>query len=473
MTHDAPADGDLTAWPAHRLATALARRELLVVDVVTAFLDRTDRLEPTYHALVSRRPRDEVLADAAARDVGPRNGPPRSWLHGLPLAVKDLADVRGLPTTLGLWRLDEAPVATEDSDFVARLRAAGAVFVGKTNTPELGLGSHTYNTVAPTTRNALVPSRSAGGSSGGAAVAVATGMVPVADGSDFMGSLRNPPGWNGVFGLRPTAAEPTPGAAVLPGDGGLDGPISRDAADLGLMLATMSGRRPPHPDAPPLPRRVAWLGDLGGCLPTEDGLLDVCFAGCALFEAMGAQVVPARLARNPDFDVTADLWPTWLTFRHTLVGGELAALADEVGGLDRLKPEARWEVLGSRAVRDEHLTAMERSRLGLRRVLDRLFAEFDVAVLPTAQVFPFSTELHWPDRIGGRAMDTYHRWMEVTTPATLAGLPVLAVPVPTSGLPIGLQVLAPWGREDLLLAVAAAWQAEAAGSPGVLLCRTP
>jgi amidase len=195
---------DLVGSPAHLLCDAIAAREVSCVEVVSAHLDRIESLDGTYHAFVSRRPRDAVLAEARERDQELARGERRGWMHGLPHAVKDLSDVRGQPTTGGFTPVDRAPVATDDSLFVGRLREAGAVFVGKTNTPEFGLGSHTYNSIAATTRNAVAPARSAGGSSGGAAVAVALGMVPVADGSDFMGSLRNPPGWNEVLGLRPT-----------------------------------------------------------------------------------------------------------------------------------------------------------------------------------------------------------------------------------------------------------------------------
>lgn len=465
-TDAVPTDAELTAWPAHRLSTALAGRRLRVVDVVTAYLDRTDRLEPTHHALVSRRPRGEVLAEAAVLDAELGARPPRGWLHGLPLAVKDLADVRGLPTTCGLWPLDESPVATDDTDFVARLRAAGALFVGKTNTPQLGLGSHTYNDVAPTTRNALDPSLSAGGSSGGAAVAVATGMVPVADGSDFMGSLRNPPGWNGVFGLRPTAHDPTTTGDELVDDGGQDGPVARDARDLALLLATMAGTTPCRPTAGTTVR-IGWLGDVVAGVPTEPGLVDVCRGGLDVLRAMGAEVVEAAVPVGPGFESLDLLWPTWLTFRHATVGRAIA----ELGVTGRLKPEAQWEVAGFRALAPAAVADLVQRRAGLGSAFHRLFAEVDLAVLPTAQVFPFPAERHWPTAVGGRRMDTYHRWMEITTPATLAGLPALAVPVPTDGAPIGLQVLAPWGRERLLLDLAAGWQAEVAGATGVALCR--
>ncbi|MDH4352670.1 MAG: amidase family protein [Actinomycetota bacterium] len=469
MTTSGP-PGDLTSWPAHRLAAAMRDARLTVTDVVTAFAERADALEPTYHALVSRRPPDEVVAEAARLDARPAAG--RSGaLFGLPLAVKDLTDVRGLPTTLGFWRPDEVAPASADADFVPALRAAGAVIVAKTNTPEFGLGSHTYSEVAPTTRNAFDPRLSAGGSSGGAAVAVATGMVPVADGSDFMGSLRNPTGWNGVFGLRPSGPlRPESRPTDVRADGGVAGPVARDATDLALMLAAMSGT-PARTGDGGFPRRVGWLGDLAGYLPTEERLLPTCRSGLAVFGALGADVEEAVLPVTPDFDDISRLWPTWTTFRHAAVGAELAEFAAQRGVLERMKPEARFEVEGYLALSDADRQDMARRRAGLARSFAVLFDTYDVVVLPTAQVFPFSAELHWPSEIAGATMDTYHRWMEVTAPATLAGLPVLAVPVPTAGLPIGLQVIGPPLSEPMLLDVAAQWQRTTAGADGVALCR--
>ena len=205
-------------------------------------------------------------------------------MHGLPHAVKDLVDARGLPTTQGFYALADAPVATEDEPFVARIRDAGAVFVGKTNTPEFGLGSHTYNTIAATTGNIADPLRSAGGSSGGAAVAVAAGLVPVADGSDFMGSLRNPPGWNGDLGLRPSAGV-VPGRTAERLDSGLsvDGPIARTASDLAALLATMAGPGVPidieRPDPAATPALAGWT---------------TCALPCRLRAASARPVVPPR-----------------------------------------------------------------------------------------------------------------------------------------------------------------------------------
>ncbi|MFZ0324832.1 MAG: amidase [Actinomycetes bacterium] len=462
---------DLCANTAYSLSEAIAAGEVSCVEVISAHLDRIEALEGRHHCMVSLRPREEVLREAAERDQQLARGESRGWMHGLPHAVKDLSDVRGLPTTSGFVRVEEAPVASEDSLLASRVRGAGAVFVGKTNTPEHGLGSHTYNSLGPPTGNALDPRRTAGGSSGGAAVAVALGMVPVADGSDFMGSLRNPPGWNEVLGLRPTPGRvPNTDDDVFSVPGGVDGPIARNSRDLALLLATMSGHDRHDPlslaDDPQLlldgldceldALRIGWLADLGGYLATEPGVLDTCVRALGTWSSAGATVEPVELPKAKGFRGVEDLWPAWLTLRHLQVGAGLEFDYDE-DALGRMKPEARWEVEGFHRLTVDDVVRSARTRSGLYRSFLALFDEFDVVALPSAQVWPFPVDHDWPHTIAGAAMDTYHRWMEVTVPATMAGLPVLVVPAGrgAEGLPMGLQLIGPARSESLLLRIAA------------------
>ncbi|HEY2272233.1 MAG TPA: amidase [Jatrophihabitantaceae bacterium] len=473
---------------ATELSAAIRGRSVSCVEVMNAHLDLIERINPHVNAVVSLRPRDELLAEAAEKDRRLDAGQYDGWMHGLPHAVKDLADVAGMKTSAGFFRppFDVEPAAA-DSAFVARLRAAGAIFIGKTNTPEFGLGSHTYNNVFGTTRNAYDRTKCAGGSSGGAAVAVALRMLPVADGSDFMGSLRNPPGWNNVFGLRPSfgriAGEP--GEAFLP-PAGVAGPVARTARDLGSVLRTMAGdaagddARLVAPEADRVRgRRVAWLGDLGGYLPMEPEVLRVTRTALDTFAALDMSVTD--LPTLPSFGSFAgveDLWPTWLTLRHWLVGGAAKPLYDIPQLRDAIKPELRYEIEGLLNGADGNgaLTALDVftatvRRADLHQAFVRLFAEYDYVVLPTAQVMPFDADLHWPDQISGIPMSSYHRWMEVTTIATLVGAPTLAAPAgfSSSGLPIGIQVLAREHAEQELLDLAAGWE----GAAGWLSRRPP
>jgi len=478
-----PLTPDLVGSPAHLLSDAIASREVSCVEVVSAHLDRIESLDGTYHAFVSRRPRDAVLAEARERDHELARGERRGWMHGLPHAVKDLSDVRGQPTTGGFIPVDRAPLATSDSLFVARLREAGAVFVGKTNTSEFGLGSHTYNSIAPTTRNAVAPDRSAGGSSGGAAVAVALGMVPVADGSDFMGSLRNPPGWNEVLGLRPTVGRvPDLDDDPFTVEAGVLGPVARNVRDLALLLATMSGydvRAPLSLAEDPRrlvsrlgdstePPRIGWLGGLEGYLPTDPGILETCDRWLQGWADIGATVETTSLPPAIGYAGVDDLWPAWLTLRHLQVGGSLAPLHSDPETRARMGPAAVWEVEGFRRLSVDDVIASTAVRSGLYRSFLSLFERFDLLALPTAQTWPFAAELEWPRELAGQAMDTYHRWMEVTTLATMAGLPVLAVPAGrgVNGLPIGVQLIGPPRAEGELLRTAAL--AEAHGLIDVL-----
>ena len=452
------------------LSVAIERRELTCREVATAFLERIDRIDPVFCAFSSRRPASDVLEEAIARDEEIDGGLRRGWMHGVPHAVKDLSDVMGLPTTLGFRRADSTPDAVRDDPFVSRIRSAGAVFIGKTNTPEFGLGSHTYNAIGPTTGNVTDAALSAGGSSGGAAVAVATGMVSVADGSDFMGSLRNPPGWNGVLGLRPTtglvpSATDDPTAA----GSGVEGPIARTVADLHALLQTMAGPGRLGPLVlPPASSgaRVAWLGDLGGYLPFESGVLEVCLEAVS---SWGDHVVTVSLPSVGAFTGLDQLWPAWQSLRHHEVGGWLAAEFGEAEILT-MKPEAQWELAGFRALSARQLDHARRVRDGVRRSLLSALEHFDLLALPTAQCWPFPAALHWPTAIDGAPMDTYHRWMEVTTLATLAGLPAMSVPAGknASGLHMGLQLIGrPGGDAELL-----GWAAHAERA-GVFQVATP
>lgn len=474
---------EVVQWSAAMLSATIRERAVTCVEVMSAFLDHIDIINPQVNAIVSLRPRDELLAEAAEKDRLLTTGTHQGWMHGFPHAVKDLADVDGMRTTCGFAPWADGPAAATDSLFVRRLRDSGAIFIGKTNTPEFGLGSHTYNPVFGTTFNAYDQTRSAGGSSGGAAVAVALRLVPVADGSDFMGSLRNPAGWNNVFGLRPTVGRiPAESDEVFVNLGGVDGPIARTALDLALLLQTMAGPDPTFPlslDDDPADltsfdasrtsgRRVAWLGDLGGYLPMERDVLDVTTSALEHLRALDVSVTTLdELPTHGDFKGNASLWPTWLAYRQWLVGSSLEPIYRDAALRPSLKSEAVFEVEaliggtdGHRAMTALDVYAASKRRSGLFQAFRELFEEFDYVMLPTAQVLPFDAGSTWPRAINGVPMSTYHRWMEVTTIGTLINSPTLAMPAGFSanGLPIGLQVIGRHRGERELLDLAAAWE---------------
>ena len=434
------------------LRAALDERRISAVDLANAYLDRIDACNDAVNAIVSLRPRDEIIADAARMDEEPATGP----LHGLPIAIKDLVNTRGLRSTQGSPIFAEH-VPDEDALLAARIRAAGALIIGKTNTPEFGLGSHSYNPVHGVTRNPYDLRRSAGGSSGGAAAALAARMVPIADGSDMMGSLRNPAGWNNVYGLRPSFGL-VPDEPI--GDNFLHqlavlGPMARSPADLGFLLEVIGRPDHRHPHARPAfdglrdvsPMRIGWIGDWGGYYPTEPGILPLCEAALGVFVDLGHTVEPLI----PNFPPER-IWDSWIKLRSWQTAMRLRPHYDDPQTRDLLKPEAIWEIENGLA-----LTATEIHEASIARsdwftaVAD--MADVDILALPSAQIFPFEPELDWPKHIADRSMDTYHRWMEIVLPASLIGLPALCVPAGfgDQGLPMGLQLIARRGEDGLLL----------------------
>ncbi len=454
---------DLTRISATDLLKQLANRQVSASDVMQATLDRIAKVNGDVNAIVALRDSDGLMAEAKACDDGPITGP----LHGLPIAVKDLVNVAGVVSSQGSPVFQDHVPASDDL-IAARMRQAGAILIGKTNTPEFGLGSHTFNPVYGATCNPYDANRTCGGSSGGAAVALATGMVALADGSDMMGSLRNPAAWNNVYGFRPSWGR-VPSDPV--GDSFLHqlstlGPMARCPEDLGVLLDVISGPDPRLPlaveSAPVSPvtaaelqgLRIGWLGDWGGAFPTEPGILDICKDAMGVFDTRGARVEDVA----PPFDAEK-LWTSWITLRSFSVAAGLEPLASQK---EDLKDTAQWELdrgLALSAMEVHHASAI---RSEWFRCAAKLFEQFDALVLPSAQIWPFSVDLSYPTEIAGRAMDTYHRWMHVTIPVSLIGLPCLAAPAGfgTQGLPMGFQLFGPKGSDRKLLSVGAAYHAE-------------
>ena len=435
------------------LSAAIAARRVSCAETMAATLDAIERLNPGVNAIVGLRARAGLLAEAAERDAALARGDRLGPLHGIPLAVKDLDAVRGLPFTQGSPIFRDR-IAEADTIQVERLRASGAILIGKTNTPEFGLGSHTFNPVYGATRNAYDPARTAGGSSGGAAVAVALRMLPVADGSDHAGSLRNPPAFNNLYGLRTRPGRiPIEGRDVFTPGLAVSGGIGRSPADLGLLLSVQAGPDPRVPlslpedpgvfagelDADVSGLRIAWLGDLGGHLPFEPGVLDLAAGALPAFAALGVRVEHAC----PAFDYEA-LWRDWLVLRAWTTAAALRPLYDAPAHRRLLKPEAVWEVERGLALTADAVTAALEGRSAWYGALRRFMEPFAALAMPSAQVFPFALEARWPAQVGGRAMDTYHRWMETVIPVTMSGLPALNVPAgfDARGRPTGVQIVA-------------------------------
>jgi amidase len=462
---------DLFEMDACALSQALHQRRLSCRELMHAQLARIEALNSAVNAIVGLQPADALLAQADERDAQLARGHSLGWMHGFPMAIKDLSAVAGLPTSKGSPLLRDH-IAAHDSLMVARMKAAGGIVIGRTNTPEWGLGSHTYNPVHGLTRNAWDLSRSAGGSSGGAAVSLALRLQPVADGSDMMGSLRNPAAWANVFGLRPSFGRvpynPHEGDAFV-SQLSTEGPMGRSVRDVARLLAVQAGydarqplsiadsgeafAQPLEPQARGL--RIGWLADLGGHLPFEPGILAQCETALKRFEAQGAHIEPLALDYPPE-----EVWQTWLTWRRFLVAGTLASWGADPTTHAQLKPEAQWEHDQGHGLSGPQVFEASANRTRFYRHLLGLFERFDLLVLPTAQVWPFPADWAWPREVAGRRMDTYHRWMEVVIYATLAGLPAISVPMGfnDAGLPMGMQLIGRPLADGAVLNAAAAYE---------------
>jgi amidase len=429
---------------------------LSAVELLDAHLERIDALNPAVNAVVTVVP-DAARAAARAADRRHAAGEPLPPLHGLPIAHKDLVDTAGVRTTYGspAYR-DHVPDA--DELLPQRLRAAGAILIGKTNTPEWGAGSHTFNPVFGPTRNPWDPARSAGGSSGGAAVAVACRLLPFADGSDLGGSLRNPAAWNGVVGLRPTPGlvpswpDDTP---WLPFS--VDGPIARTAQDVALLLSAMAGPdaraplslRAPSPrldgplDADLRGRRVAWSPSLGG-LPVEPGVLAPAEAAARSLADLGMEVA----ADEPDLAGADTVFETWRAFVFALSLGELS---DAEG--DRMKATVRWNVERGRALSAGDLAAATRLHAQLGERVAAFFERYDYLACPVTQVEPFPVETEYPVEVACVPMGSYLEWMRSCSRVTVMCCPAVSIPagLTPSGLPAGLQLVGrPFAERALL-----------------------
>ena len=460
---------ELCTFGAVALADMIRRRKASAEEVMAAYLDHIERVNPAVNAIISLRPRTELLAEAREADDAVAKGEAVGPLHGVPQAIKDLAFTRGLLTTFGSHLFADF-VPDTDSIIVERMRAAGALIIGKTNVPEYGYGSNSYNPLFGLTRNAYDPSKIGGGSSGGAGVALALRMLPVADGGDMGGSLRNPAAFNNVFGFRPSqglipADTPDPFYLQMV----VEGPMGRSIDDVAMLLAVQAGYDPRAPlshDDPKLAQwrglretlagvRFGWLGDLGGHLPFEPGILSLCEDACRLLEGAGAYVDPATIDFDPE-----RAWQTWVLQRSHSISGRHENDYRNPQTRRLLNDQTIWEIENGQRQSGLDVFKAAIDRGAYYKAFLKAFERFDFLLLPTAQVFPFAAGIRWPTEIAGRTMDSYHRWMEVVIGPTLAGAPAVSVPAGfnEAGLPMGLQIIAAPRRDADLLAITALYE---------------
>ncbi|MEV5001806.1 amidase [Nocardioides sp. LML1-1-1.1] len=449
---------------AREQARAIREREISARELLELHLDRIAERNPELNAIVSLD-EERARAGALAADEALASGRPVGPLHGLPFAFKDTHTVGGWRTTFGSTLFADH-VPERDELLVERVRAAGAVTIGKTNVPEFAAGSHTFNKVFGTTRNPVDPSRSAGGSSGGAACALASGMVPLADGSDMGGSLRNPASFCGVVGMRPSLGRVPEWPLYNQWETtSVGGPMARNVGDLALLLSVLAGPDPRVPlalgdpgatFAGPAPAdlralRVAVSTDLGGAFAVDHDVAAVVSEAGRTFAAAGARVASS----HPDLGLADD------TFR-TLRAWHLHA---KLGGLFDQHPDAFKASLADNIRAGAPLTGADvarayTQRTALAETMRQFFTEHDVLVLPVSQVPPFPVEQEFPTEINGEPMASYLDWMRSAYFITVTGCPAISVPAGTTpdGLPVGVQIVAPHGADLRLLQVARAFE---------------
>ena len=448
-----PGLADLDAVELRRL---LDVGETSATEVMEAHLARIETVNDRLNAIVTLD-LEHALASARRADAASR-AQPRGRLFGLPIAVKDLVDTAGMRTTYGspIYR-DHVP--TVDAPLVQRLRAADAIIIGKTNTPEYGAGSQTFNQVFGPTRNPYDPARTVGGSSGGAAAAVAAGMVPVADGSDLGGSLRNPASFCNVVGFRTT-----PG--LVPRDSSdrwdplsVYGPIGRTVADAALLLAALA-----EPDAraplgfgrlsgkvaeiPLQGLRIAWSPNLGD-LPIEPSVVAALERGLAGLERHGCTIEPAE----PELAGVDEAFEVLRALTY------VRDYADDLAAHPTLvKETVAWNIAEGLAMDGARIVAAQRRRSEIFRSFAAFLEDYDAFALPAAAVLPFPVETEWVREIAGVRCETYIEWMRVCTRISVTAHPAISIPFAFSenGLPIGLQLVGRYREDDRLLSLAAA-----------------
>ena len=428
------------------LSRRLRARELSARDVMAAHLARIEWINPKVNAIVT------LLAEqgtelAAAADERLARGEDVGLLHGLPIAHKDLVATKNIRTTFGspIYRHH---VPERDELIVQRLKNAGAITIGKTNTPEFGAGSHTYNEVFGETLNPYDTSKTCGGSSGGAAVALACGMLPLADGSDMGGSLRNPANFCNVVGFRTSPGR----VPIWPAEVGwfpisVQGPMARTVEDAALMLAAIAGPDPRSPIAIAEPGdlfasslqrdfrgvKISWSRDFGG-LPVDPNVSAVIDSQRGTFASLGCQLVDGE----PDFRDADEIFKVWRAWRFELKFSQLIETHH-----DQIKETIIWNAEEGQKLSGPQLARAEAKRTALYHRVREFMDEYEFMIYPVSQVPPFDIQQRYVEEINGQRLDTYIDWMKSCYYITVTGLPAISVPCgfTDGGLPVGVQIV--------------------------------
>jgi len=459
-----PPNTEICFKDAVSLAKLIRKREVTAREVMAAFLSQINRINPHVNAICTLLDEEALLQAASEADEKLTERKPVGLLHGLPHAVKDLVSTAGIRTTFGSRIYNDFVPATDDL-MIERLKQAGAIIIGKTNTPEFGAGSQTFNEVFGATRNPYDLTRTCGGSSGGAAVALACGMVPLADGSDLGGSLRNPASFCNVVGFRPSPGRvpiyPTrPGSCAL----SVVGPMARSISDVAFLLSALAGPDPraeisiDEPGsvfATQLDRdfrgtRIAWSRNLGR-YPVERIVNVVCDQARSIFEELGCEVEE----NEPDLRDVDEIFQVLRAWSYARTRGD-----DLRTNRDLIKKTVVWNIERGMKLSSSDV---EKAHTNLRSLTARVaefFKHYEFLILPVAQVAPFPVEVEWIKEIEGHKMQTYIDWMATCYAITVTGLPAISVPCgfTPEGLPVGLQIVGRCRRDLDVLKMAFAFE---------------
>lgn len=454
---------DIFYMNATKMAAEIRAGHISARDLMAAHLARIDAVNPTVNAIVTLHA-EQAMAAAAAADEAQAHKKPLGPLHGIPVAHKDLLATKGMRTTFGS-KLHENFIPTRSELIIERQQQAGAISIGKTNTPEFGAGSQTFNALFGATRNPYDLSKTCGGSSGGSAVALASGMVPLADGTDMGGSLRCPANFCNVVGLRPSVGR-VPQVAWLDGWDSLSvsGPMARSVEDLALHLSVMAGADARDPLAiaedgthfrGSLARdfrnvRIAWSTDMGG-LPVDKRVSSAIEAQRRVFEDLGCLVEDAC----PDF---RDAHETFMALRAFAFELRLGAVMDKHPGA--LKETIIWNIEEGRKLGASRLARAQKSRTALFQRMHDFMQHYDYLVLPVNQVPPFPIEQPYVTEIDGVKMDSYIDWMRSCYLITTTSHPAISLPCAFTdeGLPVGMQIVGRNRADFSLLQIAYAFE---------------
>mgnify|MGYP001179078213 CR=1 FL=1 len=445
--------------PVQDLINKLENNNLTIHEIIKSFYNKIDEKNDEINAIISKIHYDDLDSQLNLSEKRRMENKRLSPLDGLPIAIKDLEETKGILTTSGS-KVFQNNIPTIDSQMVHNLKKSGCIIIGKTNVPEFGIGSQTYNEIFGSTKNPFDTKLTSGGSSGGAAAAVSTGMIPFADGSDMMGSLRNPASFCSVFGYRPT-----PGlipskvtSKIFPKLSTL-GPIGKTTKCLAYLLDAQVGNFLIKKNknnlfseiVDKLPKKqikIAWLGNFNGSYLYENEIKEICESFLKKLENHQFKIEDLSLKFNSEI-----IWESWIDLRSLSLKNDLYEIFKDKNKVTFLKQEIIWEIERALTLSNVDYKEAICKRTKWKKYTDLLFNRFDFLALPSTQVFPFLAQVKYPSEINGKNLDTYHRWMEVVVPASLLGLPTISIPCGfnTKGLPTGIQIIGKYGNDKEVL----------------------